>query len=73
MCREDALEYSDFYPWGIMPIVRGTDEGRPIRSLVRRATPEEFRRNQAMTPEQRLDAAFALIETTRALAQAPPA
>ncbi|MFA5861736.1 MAG: hypothetical protein WDA16_08570 [Candidatus Thermoplasmatota archaeon] len=72
MCREDALEYGDFYPEGIMPLVRGTEDTTPVARLIRRATPEEIRRNRAMTPEQRLDAAFELIETARALAQAPP-
>lgn len=70
MCREDALEYSDYYPWGIMPITPPEAAGEVAR-LVRRATPEEFRRNRALTPAERLARAWALSEAERALAGPP--
>lgn len=72
MCREDALEYSDYFPHGIIRVLPGTDAADSVRHLVRRMTLAEYRRQMAMTPGERFDLAFNLSLAERARRLAPP-
>lgn len=72
MCREDALEYSDYFPEGILPFVPGTESTAPIASRIRRMSPKEYRRCMAMTPEERIEEALSLSLAEIALRLAPP-
>lgn len=72
MCREDALEYSDYFPDGVFPFVPGTEPTAPIASRLRGMNPTEYRRCLSMTPEESLEEALALSLAEIALRLAPP-
>lgn len=72
MCREDALEYSEYFPWGIMPFVRGAEPSAEIAASVHRATPEDVRIARSMTPAESISHALGLWEAERARRMAPP-